>query len=254
MGWRRDEVWLDTDLLWFREEPRRRFGALAVSVPAFAAEPPPFLPASTGLEASRRRRLEKKSARRRRHATRTVPAIALVLGSATMLSYDALRPAAGAKGAGTLWEDPPSLTFGLDLSRFEAAAAAATRRASSSPHVKPAGGPEPVRVVWHHATSSGLPYAGRLSDGTQLPVQGPDWVTWNPVTDSVPNLPHRLYGNERTIRSILSVIAGYRSAHPEAPRVVVGDISLAGEAAWTSTSPTRTGWTSTSTTRGGTVS
>ena len=82
------------------------------------------------------------------------------------------------------------------------------------------------KVEWHHATSVGLPYSGRLVDGTQLPVEGPDWVTWNPVTDSVPNLPHRLYGNERTIRTIISVIGAYRSAHADAPRVVVGDISF----------------------------
>ena len=75
------------------------------------------------------------------------------------------------------------------------------------------------------ATSVGLPYAGHLAEGTQLPVEGHDWVTWNPITDSVPNLSGRLYGNERTIRTIVSVVAAYRAAHPNAPRVVVGDIS-----------------------------
>ena len=50
-------------------------------------------------------------------------------------------------------------------------------------------------------------------------------MTWDPVTDSVPNQPSRLYGNERTIRTVISVIADYRAAHPNAPRVVVGDIS-----------------------------
>ena len=51
-------------------------------------------------------------------------------------------------------------------------------------------------------------------------------MTWNPVTDSSPNLPGRLYGHERMIRAILSVVAGYREAHPNAQRVVVGDISF----------------------------
>ena len=58
-----------------------------------------------------------------------------------------------------------------------------------------------------------------------LPSDGPDWVTWNPVTDSVPNCPSRLFGNERTIKAVLSVVAAYRAAHPNAPRVLVGDIS-----------------------------
>jgi murein endopeptidase len=81
---------------------------------------------------------------------------------------------------------------------------------------------------WREASSHGLPYAGSLADGTQLPVEGPDWVTWNPVADTVPNEPHRLYGHERTIRTVMSVIAAYRAANPGAPRVVVGDISFRG--------------------------
>ena len=51
-------------------------------------------------------------------------------------------------------------------------------------------------------------------------------MTWNPATDSSPNLPGRLFGHERTIRAVLAVLADYRAAHPEAPRVVVGDLSF----------------------------
>ena len=68
-------------------------------------------------------------------------------------------------------------------------------------------------------------YGGSLVDGTQLPVRGADWVTWNPITDRVPNEPYRLYGHERTIATIVSVAHAYRAAHPHAPRIVVGDIS-----------------------------
>ena len=81
------------------------------------------------------------------------------------------------------------------------------------------------KIEWRNATSVGLWWSGSLLRGTQLPVEGPDWVTWNPVTDSVPNAPSRLYGNERTIRAIVSVLEAYRAANPRAPRVVVGDIS-----------------------------
>ena len=70
--------------------------ALAVPAPAFEIpELPRFGPAETGLDASRRRRLEAQTARRRRLATRTVPAVALVLGSATMLPIGALRHRSG---------------------------------------------------------------------------------------------------------------------------------------------------------------
>ena len=232
MGWRRDEVWLDTDLLWFREQPRRPFGMFALAAPAFAADglrAPPFGPVPTGLEASRRRRLQKQAARRRRRATRTVPAVALVLGSAAMLPLSALRHGGGGQDGGTLQEDPPSLTFRFDPTGL-AVTEAPVQGKSASPR-KPsaqqrARATELGAVSWHRAASVGLPYSGRLVDGTQLPVEGPDWVTWNPSTDSVPNLPRRLYGNERTIRTIVSVIAAYRTAHAGAPRVVVGDISL----------------------------
>ncbi|HEY7730325.1 MAG TPA: penicillin-insensitive murein endopeptidase, partial [Gaiellaceae bacterium] len=51
-------------------------------------------------------------------------------------------------------------------------------------------------------------------------------VTWNPATDSRPNAPGRLFGHERTIRTVLDVLAAYRRDHPNAPKVVVGDISF----------------------------
>ena len=224
MGWRRDEEWFEVDVLWFREQPRQPFAAIALELPPL----PSFSsPAETGLDLSRRRRMEAQAARKRRLATRTVPAVALVLGSASMLSFAALRPASAGQRAGLLDEDPPSQTFRFGLAGLEVA------EVPAAPVVPPAQKPvsraaafEPVE--WHSGTSVGLPFSGRLDGGTQLPHVGADWVTWNPNTDSVPNLRHRLYGNERTIRAILSVVGAYRKANPDAPRVVIGDLSLRG--------------------------
>jgi murein endopeptidase len=216
MTWRIGEVWLDADMLWFREQP-----ALASAVGAL--DLPRFGPAETGLDASRRRRQVAKVARKRRLATRAVPALAVVAGSAAALPIAALRHRSGGEGTALVLEDPPSLTFELDDFGFRL------------PERKPRPAPEPeakeqaagpVHVKWHHATSVGLQYGGRLIDGTQLPQEGPNWVTWDPAIDSSPNLPGRLYGHERTIRAILSVLSGYHAAHPDAPRVVVGDISF----------------------------
>jgi hypothetical protein len=211
MGWRSGEVWFDADVLWFWERPAD-LGTLAVA--GGAIDLPRF---DTGLEASRRRRFAAEAARKRRFATRTMPAAAAVIGSSVVLPVSALRPRGGTQDALPLPEDPPSLTSLLESPLQLGARSTETQRASTS--VSP-------RIAWHTALSSGLPYAGHLHDGTQLPVEGPDWVTWNPNTDSRPNLPGRLYGHEHTIRAIIEVLAAYRKTHPNAPRVVVGDISL----------------------------
>ncbi len=231
MSWRRDEVWFETDVLWFREQPRQPFAAFGLEVPTLVISgtaPPLSVPVATGLEASRQRRQAAQAARRRRLATRTVPAVALVLGSATMLPIAVVRHAGDGRDGGPLQEDPPSLSFRFDL---------VSNGIPGAPFLHRAAAPLPTgrelaratelgKIDWHRATSVGLPYAGRLVDGTQLPVDGPDWVTWDPVTDRVPNLPHRLYGSEHTIHTILSVLGAYRTAHAGAPRVVVGDISF----------------------------
>lgn len=211
MGWRSGEVWFDTDVLWFREQPRS-LGALAVA--GGAIELPRF---DTGLSASRRRRFAAETERKRRFARRTAPAIAVVVGSSVVLPVPALRQRGGAQLM-RLPEDPPSLTFGLE-SPFQLRVARPETQTDASTADLP-------RIAWRTASSEGLPYAGHLHDATQLPVEGPDWVTWNPNTDSRPNLPGRLYGHERTIRTIIEVLAAYRKAHPKAPPVVVGDISF----------------------------
>ena len=212
MGWRSREVWFDADVLWFREQPGS-LGALAVA--GGAIELPRF---DTGLEASRRRRFAAESERKRRFATRTAPAIAVVVGSSVVLPVSALRQRGGAQDGLPLLEDPLSLTFGLDSPLRLGDPRPGTQRDANTA--------EPPRIAWRAASSAGLPYAGHLHGGTQFPVEGPDWVTWNPNTDSRPNLPARLYGHERTIRTIIEVLATYRKAHPKAPLVVVGDISF----------------------------
>jgi hypothetical protein len=214
MGWRSGEVWFDANVLWFREQPRS-LGALAVA--GGAIELPRF---DTGLEASRRRRFVAETERKRRFATRTAPAIAVVVGSSVVLPVSALRQRGGAQDALPLPEDPPSLTI-----RHESPVELHAPRPETQTDASTA---NPPRITWRTASSDGLPYAGHLHAATQLPVEGPDWVTWNPNTDSRPNLPGRLYGHERTIRTIIEVLAAYRKTHPRAPQVVVGDISFRG--------------------------
>ena len=230
MGWRRGELWLDTDILWLGEGS----GAPAVAVApplVLGPEPPP------GLAASRRRR----DAWRRRRIARRARARALALSPAVMLALAGVRSSGPETSIAV--EDPPTLTFRLGTGTAEAtydprANADHDRVAvarGSPPTFKPkrldrsvARAEAVPKIDWHHAISVGLPNSGSLIDGTQLPVEGPNWVTWNPVTDSTPNAPNRLYGNEHTIRTIVKVTEAYRAAHPEAARVVIGDISREG--------------------------
>ena len=213
MGWRSGELWFEVDVLWFGE------GGGAPAVAGFVLPPlPRFEPA--GLEASRQRR---DAWRRRRRARAT----ALMVVPAMMVP-PALFRSGGAAGAGIIVEDPPSLTFGIgaraDRAAPAAPAAPTPKRSRKSAAAERA---DAIPTIdWRNATSVGLWWGGSLVDGTRLPVEGPDWVTWNPNTDSVPNAPRRLYGNERTIRTIVSVLEAYRVANPRAPRVVVGDISF----------------------------
>ena len=224
MAWRRDEIWFDVDVAWFPEWAGGQSPALALRVPAFlglAADASQALDIPNGLTASRQRRAE---LRRRRNARRT-RAAALVIAPSAILPLAGQRLAIGPAGGGGLQEDPPSLVREAPVPRL-AGGATGTARGASAPRTAPA--TTFPRIHWHRARSNGLPYSGSLAAGTQLPVEGPDWVTWNPVDDEVPNAPHRLYGHERTIRTVVSVLAAYRAAHPGAPRVVVGDVSVRG--------------------------
>jgi hypothetical protein len=137
----------------------------------------------------------------------------------------ALLRSGGAAAAGVVPEDPPSLVFRVTPPTTETSRAQPPASRPKPTRGRAARADPSPRIDWRNATSVGLPWSGSLIDGTQLPLEGPDWVTWNPVTDTVPNARSRLYGNERTVRTILSVIETYRAANPRAPRVVVGDIS-----------------------------
>jgi len=208
MSWSPGELWLDADVSWFRE----RGPALALAAPL------PF-PVPPGLAASRRRR----EAWKQRRTSRRARATALALSPAVILPFALRNHSSG--GARLVLEDPPSLTLRLGSGRVSTTDAH-DRLAVALP--AEVGGWAQVypKVQWRHARSVGLPYAGYLVDGTQLPIDGPAWVTWDPVTDSVPNQPHRLYGNEHTISTIIQVTEAYRAAHPDAPPVVIGDISF----------------------------
>ena len=71
----------------------------------------------------------------------------------------------------------------------------------------------------------GLPYQGRLVRGRQLPERGPGFATWDPIRKHVGNRAWRRWGTDRLLRTVQGVLAAYARRHPDAPPVLIGDLS-----------------------------
>ncbi len=72
----------------------------------------------------------------------------------------------------------------------------------------------------------GRPNRGRLVNGVLLPAEGADHATWDAIDQVAPNRDWRRVGTDRLVRTLLTVAAAYRRANPDAPRVVISDLSL----------------------------
>src|SRR4051812_16889911 len=82
-----------------------------------------------------------------------------------------------------------------------------------------------LHVQWHHSTPLGTYSAGALTDGVRLPAAGRTFLTWDPVLRRSPNRPWRRWGTDRLVRTVLTVAREVHTAHPGAPRLLVGDLS-----------------------------
>jgi murein endopeptidase len=83
-----------------------------------------------------------------------------------------------------------------------------------------------AKMAWRRSVAVGEPSAGRLVRGVKLPPQGEHFFTWDPVLKRVPNRASRRWATDRLVRFVLRVIREYSAAHPGAPRVGIGDLSL----------------------------
>ena len=98
--------------------------------------------------------------------------------------------------------------------------------AAALPLQEPAPEPEPApEIAYRQSIPVGVWWAGTLRRGVQLPAEGPDWFTWDPVRKRTPNRGWRRWGTDRLVRTVLEVVAGYRLANALAPRVGIGDLS-----------------------------
>jgi murein endopeptidase len=86
--------------------------------------------------------------------------------------------------------------------------------------------PSPERTVqWRDSRALGMPSAGRLVRGVQLPPSGARFFTWDPLLHRRPDRAWRRWGTDLLVRKVLRVVAGYAAAHPSAPRLGIGDLS-----------------------------
>ena len=86
---------------------------------------------------------------------------------------------------------------------------------AATPAPKP---PKPSRAA-------GAPWSGRLVNGRRLPHRGLGYVSYDPITKRLPNRPWRRWGTGRLLHTLQRVLAGYARRHPDAPPVLVGDLS-----------------------------
>jgi murein endopeptidase len=102
-----------------------------------------------------------------------------------------------------------------------AIALAAIAVGSPPAHERPA-----PRVDWRDSVAVGAPEAGTLVRGVRLPAEGRVYFTWDPVLRRRPDRDWRRWGTDDLVRTTLRVLRAFARAHPGAPRVGVGDLSL----------------------------
>lgn len=71
----------------------------------------------------------------------------------------------------------------------------------------------------------GRPNDGRLRGGFLLPAQGRDFTTFDSILEVAPSREWRRYATGRLLRVVYAALRDYREANPDAPRVLVGDLS-----------------------------
>lgn len=104
--------------------------------------------------------------------------------------------------------------------------AALAPAAGAVPQQDPVPLPEPApEIAYRQSVPVGLWWAGKLRRGVQLPAEGPDWFTWDPVLKRTPDRGWRRWGTDRLVRTLLEVIEQYRLENALAPRVGIGDLS-----------------------------
>ncbi len=107
-----------------------------------------------------------------------------------------------------------------------AAFAAALLAGIAEPRPEPVHEPVRAPLEYRESEAIGSPGAGSLVRGVKLPANGRHYFTWDPVKHESPSPPWRRWGTDDLIRVVMRVVHEYARAHPSAPRVGIGDLSL----------------------------
>jgi murein endopeptidase len=91
---------------------------------------------------------------------------------------------------------------------------------SQDPNAPEESQPEPARSV-----AVGEPWSGKLVNGVQLPVAGPDFLSWDAILRRTPDRPWRRWGTDALILTLERVTREYREAHHDAPPILIADLS-----------------------------
>jgi murein endopeptidase len=80
-------------------------------------------------------------------------------------------------------------------------------------------------VRYRDSVAVGAPSAGRLVRGVRLPAAGRHFETWDPILRRSPNRGWRRNGTDDLVRLLLRVARRYAAAEPDAPPMLIGDLS-----------------------------
>lgn len=95
------------------------------------------------------------------------------------------------------------------------------RRPTQPREMRPAG----QRIRWRRSVAVGLPHAGHLVRGVQLPAEGRTFFTWDPIKKRKPNRDWRRWGTDALVRKVLRVARDFARENPGTPRIAIGDLS-----------------------------
>jgi murein endopeptidase len=80
-------------------------------------------------------------------------------------------------------------------------------------------------IDWRTSVAFGEPGSGSLKRGVELPGEGRNFFTWDPILRRQPNREWRRWGTDDLVRTVLRVLRDFSRDHPGAPRVGIGDLS-----------------------------